>query len=125
MILIFGGVYQGKLAYALERFNLSDSQVYRCNDDAGKPCGKKVIYEIDRWILALVRSDADVPQNIESFIENNQQAIVICNDISGGVVPVCDVLRKWREETGKAMAVLARQSDEVIRLFCGIPINVK
>ena len=42
MILIFGGAYQGKLAYALERFNLSEGDVYRCGgDEADVPRKKK------------------------------------------------------------------------------------
>ena len=126
MILIFGGAYQGKLAYALERFGLGESDVYRCSDDdVYRPCGKDIIYEIDKWVLALVRADMDVAESVRMFIAENEDAIVICNDISCGVVPTDGVLRKWREETGRAMAVLANHSQEVIRLFCGIPTKVK
>ena len=126
MILIFGGAYQGKLAYALERFGLSESDVYRCGDeDTAIPGGKRIIYEIDRWILAMVRADMDAAREVRSFIERNGDAAVICNDVSCGIVPTSEVLRKWREETGRAAAELARRSDEVIRLFCGIPTKVK
>ena len=126
MILIFGGAYQGKLDYALERFGLSESDVYHCGDeDTAIPGGKKIVYEIDRWILAMVRADMDTADEIRRFTDSNRDAAVICNDISCGIVPTCEVLRKWREETGRAMAELARQSDEVIRLFCGIPTKVK
>jgi adenosyl cobinamide kinase/adenosyl cobinamide phosphate guanylyltransferase len=34
-------------------------------------------------------------------------------------------MRKWREAVGRSMAVIAGVSDEVIRLFCGIPQRVK
>ena len=124
--MIFGGLYQGKLAYALERFSLAETDIYFCNDgNIAMPKGKKAVYEIDRWILALVRADADVTINIAQFADINQNAVVICNDVSCGVVPVDGVLRKWREETGRAMGTLAQRSDEVIRLFCGIPSRVK
>ena len=126
MILIFGGAYQGKLAYTLERFALTEEQVYRCNEEnTAIPCDKKVIYEIDRWILALVRADVDATEKVQQLIADNSEAIVICNDISCGVVPVDDTLRKWREETGRALALLARESHEVVRLFCGIPTQIK
>ena len=125
MILIFGGAYQGKLDYALERFSANENKIYRCNsEDTSIPDGK-IIYEIDRWILALIQADANVTENINNLISANKDAIVICNDISCGIVPIDTVMRKWREETGRALAVLARQSDEVIRLFCGIPSKVK
>ena len=126
MIFIFGGVYQGKLAYAQERFGIDDSRIYRCNDeDTVIPSGKKIIYEIDRWILALIRANADIAKQVRIFIENNGDAVIICNDISCGVVPIDAQSRKWREETGRAMAAIANQSDEVIRLFCGIASKVK
>ena len=126
MILIFGGAYQGKLAYALDRFKLTESDVYQCkNDDVNVPENKKVIYEIDRWLLALVENDIAVEEAMIQFIGANQDKIVICNDISCGVVPLDPVLRKWREAVGRSLAVLSRTSDEVIRLFCAIPARIK
>ena len=125
MTLIFGGAYQGKLDYALERFGLSVGDVCRCSsEDISTPTGK-IVYEIDRWILALIKEDANIAESVNNFIASGKDAIVICNDISCGIVPTDAVLRKWREETGRAMAVLARHADEVVRLFCGIPSVVK
>jgi adenosyl cobinamide kinase/adenosyl cobinamide phosphate guanylyltransferase len=67
----------------------------------------------------------DVEKTVQGFIDSNKDSIVICNDISCGVVPVDPVLRKWREAVGKSMSALSQNSDEVIRLFCGIPTRVK
>ena len=126
MILIFGGVYQGQLEYALERFGLSDNDIYRCSDDnTGEPAGKRIIYELDKWILAQVRAGIDSEQAVTRLIAGNNDAIVICNDISCGVVPVEEDMRRWREAAGRAISEIARTSDEVIRLFCGIPTVLK
>ena len=125
MILIFGGAYQGKLSYAMKRFRLAESDVYRCGDDVSIPENKKIFYEIDKWILALIKNDMDVEQALWHFINNNKDAIVICNDISCGVVPVDPILRKWREAAGRSLALLSQESTEVIRLFCGIPTSIK
>jgi len=125
MIVIFGGAYQGKLAYALDRFHLTDADVYICGEDAGMPENKRIIYEIDKWILALVRADIDAEKAVRRFMEGNADAIVICNDISSGMVPLDAGLRKWREAVGRALAELSRASDEVIRLYCGIPTRIK
>ena len=126
MILIFGGAYQGKLAYALERFNPADKDVHRCCDeDAEMPEGSIIIYEIDKWILALIKAGADADEAVGRFIEANRGAVVICNDISCGIVPADPQMRQWREATGRAMARIAAESDEVIRLFCGIASRVK
>ena len=126
MILIFGGAYQGKLAYAQMRFKLTESNVYKCgSDNPDMPKNKKIIYEIDKWILALVKNEMNVEDAVQQFSQCNQDSVVICNDISSGVVPSDPVLRKWREETGRAMAVLSQKSSEVFRLFCGISTRIK
>ena len=125
MILIFGGAYQGKLAYAMERFNAAEGDVYRCGDDARVPGGKKIICNLEKWILSLVRAEADTEEAMRRFIDANGDAVVICDDISSGVVPSDPLLRKWREAVGRSLALLSRGSDEVIRLFCAIPARIK
>ena len=109
MILIFGGAYQGKLAYAQEQFGES----------------RKIINELDRDILKWVQENEDVPEKIAELIKSYPDAVFICNDISCGVVPTCPIERKWREEVGRAVGCLARKSDQVIRLYCGIPTKLK
>ena len=109
MILIFGGAYQGKFAYALERFKLDESDIVR----------------IDKWILELIQADMNVEEQVQKFIKDNPDAIIICDDISCGVVPIDPVMRKWREAVGRTLAVLSQKSDEVVRLFCGIPTRIK
>jgi hypothetical protein len=126
MILIFAGKYQGKLHYALERFHLAESDVYRCkSDDSAMPGKKKILYEIDEWILALVKKDMDVEEAVRHLIGAHHDAIVLCNDISCGVVPLDPVLRKWREAVGRSLAMLSQASDEVIRVFCGIATRIR
>ena len=125
MILIIGGAYQGKLTYAMERLGLMEAGVYRCGHDTAMPSGKKIIYGLDQWILAMTKADMDVPEAIERFIQHNAEAAVICDDISCGVVPMDAEMRKWREETGRSLAVLSRHAEEVIRLFCGIATRIK
>ena len=125
MILIFGGAYQGKLDYVLERFKLTENDIYKCDEADGPPENKKIIYEIDKWILELIQADMNVEGEVQKFIEKNSDSIVICNDISCGVVPVDPVMRKWREAVGRTLAKLSKESSEVIRLFCGIPTRIK
>jgi len=126
MILIFGGAYQGKLDYALARFGLTEKDVGFCiNGDITYSKGKQVIYEIDKWMLSLIRSNRNVAEEVKKFIEDNNDSVVICNDISCGVVPIDPVMRRWRDEVGRSLGLLARNSTEVIRLYCGIPTKLK
>ena len=126
MILIFGGAYQGKLSYALERFGLSDSDVYRCGENETTiPGGATIIYGLEKWLLALAKAGADSADAVRRFAAVNDGAIVICDDITCGVVPIDQTLREWREVVGRTLAELTRGSDEVVRLFCGIPMRIK
>jgi len=126
MILIFGGAYQGKLDYALERFGLAAGDVAMCSEDSAEmPKGKKIVYGLEKWMQALVREGADTDVAVCRFIEENESAVVICDDISCGVVPADPTLRKWREAVGRAAAKVAGASGEVVRVYYGIPSRIR
>jgi len=126
MILVFGGAYQGKLDYVMERFDLGEADIYRCNEkNSEKPDGKRVIYELDKWILAKLIEKTYNEEDVNAFIRNLNEEIVICNDISCGIVPMEPIQRAWREAVGRAMATLSKRGDEVIRLYCAIATKLK
>ena len=126
MTLVFGGAYQGKLDYVMERFGLTDGDVFCCSEeDMSLPQGKRAVNGLDKWLLALVKGGGDVSGMMAEFIEKNGRAVVICNDVSCGVVPADYDMRRWRETVGRAMVELSRASEETIRLFCGIPTKVR
>ena len=89
------------------------------------PQNKQVVYEIDRWILALLKAGADVAEKMDQFANSNRSTVIICNDISCGVVPTNPTMRAWREAVGKSMGLLTQYSDEVIRMYCGIPTRLR
>lgn len=127
MILITGGAYQGKLDYVFSTYSLQNDAVIHCQEhDCSIPCGKPVVNNLDLWILALIRSEKNVESAVNDFIASlSPESVIICNDISSGIVPIDAVLRQWREEVGRTLAALARQADTVVRLFCGIPTVLK
>ena len=125
MVLIIGGSYQGKLDFARQRYGLSPEDIQLCDDrtEAIDP-GKRCIAGLERFALNRVRSGCD-PMEAFAGMERFRESILICADISGGVVPMDPVLRAWREACGRMCAALARDADEVWRLFCGIPQRLK
>ena len=128
MVLIFGGAYQGKLEYAQERFGIADADIYHCTDEITAPeipRNKKIINCLENWILALVKAETNVSDALRRFIDTNPNAIVICTDISCGIVPMSLQDREWREAVGRSMAVLSKEAEEVVRIFCGIPTVLK
>lgn len=126
MVLIIGGSHQGKLAFARERFGLSDADVCLCdeNTDALDTSRRCVAY-VDRWALNRLRAGADPLAEMEAILPQLKGAVVIAADISAGVVPVEALMRAWREACGRLTASLATEADEVWRLFCGLPQRLK
>ncbi|MEE0514386.1 MAG: bifunctional adenosylcobinamide kinase/adenosylcobinamide-phosphate guanylyltransferase [Emergencia sp.] len=126
MVLIFGGAYQGKQDYALETYGLSAKDVYQCDlESMVINFDKKVIANLERFILACIKEEVSAKECLEDNIEKLRDKIIICDDISQGVVPVDKTERAWREMTGRTMTYLGQEADEVIRVFCGIGTRVK
>lgn len=126
MILIFGGAYQGKLEYALKTYRLKEKDVYHCDMETMViNFDKKVINNLERFILACIKEDVSARECLEDNIEKLRDKIIICDDISQGVVPMDKTERAWREMTGRCMTYLGQEAEEVIRVFCGIGSRVK
>lgn len=126
MVLIYGGAYQGKREYARARF--PSAWIYECAaDDPSFPAasGAAVICGFEQWVRALVRAGRAVQPEVEAFLDAAGDCVILCTDISCGLVPADPELRAWREETGRAVAAAALRADEVIRIFCGIPTKLK
>lgn len=144
MILILGGAYQGKCEYAVEKYGLSDGDVFRCSpDNTDLSFDKKVIYGLDKFSLACVReqmansretdprffgSDIDLHAAVKILSENRrylEDKILIADDISQGTVPMDPEARVWREMNGRMLIYLAREADAVERVFAGIGTAIK
>ena len=120
MILIIGGAYQGKLDYAREQFGLNDEDIFSCGEgdiDFSKRC----IYGIEEYVWSH-------PDALETFREHRaelENSILICRDLSGGVVPMEKANRDWQKSTGRLCQYLAGEADQVIRIFCGLEQRLK
>lgn len=125
MVLIFGGAYQGKVEFALEKFDLSEKDVFNCTDSEDIDYTCKVINNLDRRILGWVKDETEARDELDEVIEILRDKIIIVNDISQGVVPMEKELRAWREMVGRTMLYLSKEADEVYRVFCGIGQQIK
>ena len=123
MIIIIGGAYQGKLDYAKEEFGLDESDIYHCDESYPADFGKKAVNGLHKYIWYTVCNGQEL--DYENIYEKLKDKIVICGDISAGIVPMEAQRRRWREETGRLMAFLCKRSDRVIRVFCGIGTVIK
>ena len=128
MILIIGGAYQGKLDYAKAEYGLTDDDVFTC-EEGSTAIGfdEKIVDHFERYVLALIKA-GQVPERavgMQIRAGRYKGRIIICDDISQGLVPMDKTERAWREGVGRTMVKVAEQADKVIRVFCGLPVVLK
>lgn len=120
MILIIGGAYQGKLEFAKNTLHINDEDVYTCTGDK-VDFSKRCINKIEQFTYL----HPDASAYFKDHREKWKDSILICQDMSGGVVPMGAELRAWRQNTGRLCQYLAREADQVIRVFCGLEQRLK
>jgi len=126
VILIIGGAYQGKLSYAMERFSLKKEEIFFCTERRAQiDFSQRAAARLEEFALACVREKKEARAYLEERREQWEDHILLCADISAGVVPVDSGMRAWREMTGRMLAYLSRESEETVRMFCGIAQRLK
>lgn len=122
MVLIFGGAYQGKLDFAKKEYSLNEEDIYYCNnEEAIIDLDKKAIYSFEKYVMACIKNN----MKAEDIIPSLEEKIVICDDVSSGIVPIDKDQRAMREMVGRAMIVMASRSSKVFRIFCGLAQRLK
>lgn len=120
MILIIGGAYNGKLDYVKKTYNIKDDDIFFC-DKNEIDFSKKVIYGLHKFTYY----DSDCVKFIKDNIGKFNEKIIICDDISSGIVPLQKKDRLWRENTGKCLQFLSLNANEIYRIFFGIELVLK
>ncbi len=124
MHLIIGGAYSGKLEFVKKTYGFTPGQICDCAEaeiDFSKPC----IHHLEEFVYRCITSGQDPVARFEANKAVWQDSILICRDISGGVVPVDKVQRSWRVETGRLCQYLSANADKVSRIFCGLEQRLK
>lgn len=124
MILIFGGAYNGKLDFVKEQFNVSEDDIFYY-DGNEIDFSKKVICGLHKFTYNNILKDINSLQYIKENINLFKDKIIISDEISSGIVPLKKEDRMWREETGRCLQYLSKESSCVYRIFCGIPTIIK
>lgn len=132
--MIFGGAYQGKKEFALEKFNRKEEEVLDLRKSlvsAGKlnlletAFDRKIINGMEAYVLGLVKAGEIPSAVIRSRIPELADKIVISDDVSQGIVPMDPVERAFREECGRSLVTLTQAADQVYRVFCGMAERLK
>ena len=116
MNLVIGGAGQGKLAWALAMTGLDGSAVSRTPADP-----RPILAGLETWL----RDETNPMPALERFLAQRPGAVILCDEVGCGVVPMDREDRAWRERVGRTCCALAERADCVIRLYCGIPSILK
>lgn len=125
MILVFGGAYQGKLNYAKQSYD-PEKTVFLCREDTAElDFSHEVFSCYHLLVLAQLRKGIDPCAYLDAHWDDLRGKIILCDDISCGVVPMGAEERRWREAVGRCMGMLSEKAERVIRVFCGIGMRLK
>ena len=124
MVLVFGGAYNGKLDFVKEQFNVSEDDIFYCGVNE-IDFSKKVICGLHKFTYNNILKEINSLQYIKENINLFKDKIIISDEISSGIVPLNKEDRMWREETGRCLQYLSKESSCVYRIFCGIPTIIK
>ncbi|MBQ4346880.1 MAG: bifunctional adenosylcobinamide kinase/adenosylcobinamide-phosphate guanylyltransferase [Firmicutes bacterium] len=122
MILITGGAYQGKTAWAAENHKIQS--FWDCAEK-GFPARADCILHMESFSKLCAEKGIS---SVEWLKENEdiwQNSILICRQIGSGVVPVLAKDRKWVEENGAMLRFLSKEAKKVFRIFAGLAEDLK
>lgn len=120
MMLFVGGCHQGKSDYVNRTTGRAP---VRCTpEEALSAPAIDCFHLICRKILD---GSGDVAAYTRTLLARNPDAVVVSDEIGLGVVPLDPFERLWREETGRALCVLAERAQRVERICCGLGMRLK
>lgn len=126
MDLIIGGAYQGKKHFALEQFKIHENEWID-----GRLCEyeelqhAKGIHHLQDYIKRLLLEAREPMAYILEQVEMNQDAVILCNELGCGLVPMDAFDRRYRELVGRIQCELAKRANSVYRVYCGIGVKIK
>lgn len=125
MILVFGGAYQGKTEYALELTGADAAAVCDVSEGRQPDFTKKIIRGLDGFAAACAQRGEDPAEFFRTHRQAWEGCVLVATDISQGVVPIDAGMRAAREANGRLLIYLAKEAEQVHRVFCGIGKRIK
>lgn len=126
MILITGGIYQGKRDFALRTWDLTEDRI--ADGESCDPRALSSAAAVDRFhllIRRLLSAGEDAGAYTEELIREYPDLIIITDEVGAGVVPADAFERQYRDEAGFAAQRIAASASEVWRVYCGIATRIK
>ena len=123
MIFVFGGAHQGRSDFVR---NLGFSEIRSASEETREvDFSTGAVRGLERWALGCVRRGEEPAELLREWEDRWSACALIGTDFSCGVVPMDAELRAWREANGRMNNYLAGRAERVVRLFCGLPQELK
>lgn len=124
MNLIIGGAYQGKLEFAISKYQkdiVADGNICILEDTYSceilnnfQNLVKRYFYTLDETI-----------QYLDTLLDKNSSVIIVSTEVGCGIVPIEKSNRDYRELIGRVCCEVSKRADTVERVFCGLGVTLK
>lgn len=124
MQMIIGGAFQGKSTYAKEHYP-------NINWKKGSELDRELLFQaegvlnFEEFLRKELIEGKDADDLAEELFRRNPEVILICQEVGYGVVPMDKFDRIYREKVGRVCTELAKKSNKVVRVICGIGTVIK
>ena len=121
MTIYIGGTGHGTAAVCEKETGLRPA---RCTPESALRA--PAVADFQLLVRAVLEAGGDAQAFARRLLEENPDAVVCTDEIGGGIVPLDPFERRWREETGRALGILAADaSTRLVRVWYGIPEVLK
>ncbi len=114
MVLIIGGMSQGKLDFARRQLGVSSWSEGRLGPE-------DCVYGFQE----VVRHTPEAREAADAWCTAHPGGVIICDEVGCGVTPMDRADRVWREQVGRICCHLAEEAEAVYRGPCGLGTRLK
>ncbi|MFD2923724.1 bifunctional adenosylcobinamide kinase/adenosylcobinamide-phosphate guanylyltransferase [Halobacillus naozhouensis] len=134
MDFVTGGVYNGKLDWVLENYD-SDYAILKENhrpETVDTPL--MIVDKLEDRIYNFLRDQEEGVDKWQEYYHSlikweqtstSRKLVIIGTDITGGIVPIDQQNRLWRDKIGFIYQQLTKDAQRVFRVWFGIPQQLK
>lgn len=126
MILITGGICQGKLDFAREKLKKEKPVIAEGGHTSIEKLKQAdIITKFHLSVKELLRKGEEPYPLVRELLEQNPEVMIIMDQLGCGIVPMDAFDRKYREAAGRTGCMLAQQAEEVWLVNAGIGMKLK
>lgn len=124
MNLIIGGAYQGKLEFAINKYQkdiIADGN--SCILEDTYSC--EILNNFQNLVKRYFDTLDETIQYLDTLLDKNPSVIIVSTEVGCGIVPIEKSDRDYRELIGRVSCEISKRADTVERVFCGLGVTLK